>query len=78
MSCRPLKSVYFGAYTRPADVLRDLEAQLKELAEISLDTDFEDDAQIDLFDRNVRFIKGYYERYERLVRESVGDIIDVG
>lgn len=71
MGCRPLKSVYFGAYTKPADVLRDLEFALKELSDICDDTDFGDATQVQLFERNIIFIKGYYERYERLLRDSV-------
>ena len=70
MGCRPLKSVYFGAFTKPADVLRALEVELKDLADICNETDFTDDAQVQIFERNILFIKGYYERYERLLRDS--------
>ena len=69
MGCRPLKSVYFGAFTKPADVLRALEVELKDLADICNETDFTDEAQVQIFERNILFIKGYYERYERLLRD---------
>lgn len=55
----------------PADTLRVLEGELKELAKICLETDFTDAGQSALFERNVLFIKGYYERYERLIRDSM-------
>lgn len=70
MACRPLKSVYFGSFQKPAEVLKALEIELRELALIAADTDFKDAGQIEMFERNVVFIKGYYERYERLVRDS--------
>jgi len=71
MACRPLKSVYFNSFTKPADVLKALEQELRELGQICLETDFTDASQKSLFERNVIFIKGYYERYERLIRESM-------
>lgn len=70
MACYPLKSVHFGGFTKPADVLKALEDQLRVLAEICLETDFTDAYQMALFERNVLFIKGYYERYERLIRDN--------
>lgn len=70
MACRPLKSVHFGGFTKPAEVLKALEEELHELANICTDTDFSDDEQKALFERNVLFIKGYYERYERLIRDT--------
>lgn len=73
MPCRPLKSVYFAAYQKPAEVLRALESELHELAAICLETDFSDHNQRDLFERNIIFIKGYYERYERLIRDSANE-----
>jgi hypothetical protein len=71
MSCRPLKSVHFAGFTKPTDVLKALEEQLHELSNICLDTDFTDASQTALFERNVLFVKGYYERYERLIRDSM-------
>lgn len=70
MACRPLKSVYFGGFTKPSEVLKALEQELRELSKICLETDFTDNSQKELFERNVIFIKGYYERYERLIRDS--------
>lgn len=71
MACRPLKSVYFGGFTKPNDVLKALEVELRDLAQICLETDFTDESQKSLFERNVIFIKGYYERYERLIRDNM-------
>lgn len=71
MACRPLKSVNFGAFEKPKDVLRALEIELEDLAKICQDTDFTDESQRSLFERNVIFIKGYYERYERLIRDEI-------
>ena len=73
MGCRPLKSVHFAAFTKPADILRALETELNELAEICMETDFTDASQSALFERNVLFIKGYYERYERLIRDGMAN-----
>ena len=73
MGCRPLKSVNFAGFDKPADVLRALESELNDLAAICLDTDFMDASQSALFERNVLFIKGYYERYERLIRDGMAN-----
>ena len=70
MPCRPLKSVDFNSFTKPSDVLKTLECELRELASISLETDFTDAAQREMYQRNIVFIKGYYERYERLQRNG--------
>lgn len=71
MPCRPLKSVDFQSFKTPADTLKALESELLDLAEICKETDFTDPGQQQLFERNVIFIKGYYERFERLVRDGV-------
>lgn len=70
MACRPLKSVNFKGFTKPAEILKSLEDELNSLADICLETDFSDARQLALFERNVLFIKGYYERYERLIRDG--------
>lgn len=71
MPCRPVKSVDFRSFTTPSDVLKALESELRELAVICNETDFTDAGQSALFERNVLFIKGYYERYERLLRDNL-------
>lgn len=70
MACRPLKSIEFSTFTEPKEVLKAIENELKELSDICADTDFSDDIQRSLFERNVIYIKGYYERYERLLRDG--------
>lgn len=71
MPCTPIKSVNFMAFNKPAEILKSLEAELANLANICLETDFTDAGQVALFERNIIFIKGYYERYERLIRDSM-------
>lgn len=70
MPCRPLKSVNFYGLSTPREVLKVLDDQLKELAVIAGDTDFSDPGQVEQFMRNIVFVKGYFERFERLVRDS--------
>lgn len=71
MACRPLTSVHFGKFGAPAEVLRELQIQLKELMEIAAETDFGNEEESKQFSRNVIYIKGYYEVYEKLLRKSV-------
>lgn len=70
MACRPLKSVYFEGFLNRGDLLVALEEELEVLAEIASETDFGDDDQRTQFQRNVTFIKGYFERYERIVKSE--------
>lgn len=70
MPCRPLKSVDFLSFKAPEDVLKALNDELLDLAEIAKETEFQDAGQAAQFKRNVTYIKGYFERYERLVRDE--------
>jgi hypothetical protein len=68
MSCKPLKSVNFRSFEVPADVLRALQSELLELMKNAETVDFNNEEDVDQFSRNILFIKGYYERYETLIR----------
>lgn len=68
MPCRPLKSIDFNQFKTPSEVIKALDEQLGELSLISADTDFSDSKQRALYERNIIFIKGYFERYEKLLR----------
>lgn len=68
MTCRPLKSVDFNSFTTTTDVIRALDEQLLELENISNETDFTNSNERALYERNIVFIKGYFERYEKLLR----------
>ena len=71
MPCRPLKSVNFIGFTFPKEVLKALDAELADLADIASETDLTDEAQGFQFKKNVEFIKCYFERYERLIRDGI-------
>jgi hypothetical protein len=71
MPCRPLKSANLSGLLCPKDVLKALDAELAELANIAAETDFTDEAQGIQFKKNVEFIKCYFERYERLIRDGI-------
>ena len=73
MTCRALKSVNFNGFTKPADILKSLEAELLDLSDICRDVDFSNPSDVAQFERNVLFIKGYYERFERLIRDGQTD-----
>lgn len=68
--CRPLKSINFLSLLTAESVLQELDAQLLELAEISIDVDLSDGTSRAQFQRNITFIKGYFERLERLVLDA--------
>lgn len=68
MPCRPLKSIDFNQFKTPSEVIKALDEQLDVLAKISSETDFSDSEQRLLYERNIIFIKGYFERYEKLLR----------
>lgn len=70
MPCKPLQSVNFYGLTTPREVLKKLDEQLLELATIAGETDFADAGQVEQFMRNIVFVKGYFERFERLVRDQ--------
>ncbi len=71
MPCRPLKSIDFNQFKSPTEVIKALDEQLGELVLISADTDFTDIKQRALYERNIIFIKGYFERYEKLLRTEM-------
>lgn len=71
MPCRPLKSVNLLGLTCPKDVLKALDTELADLANIASETDLTDEAQGFQFKKNVDFIKCYFERYERLIRDGI-------
>ena len=68
--CRPLKSIDFLSLLTAESVLQELDAQLLELAEIAIDVDLSDGTSRAQFQRNITFIKGYFERLERLVLDA--------
>jgi hypothetical protein len=70
MPCRPLKSVNFNYFKQPREVVWALDQELLNLAEIAAETDFSDVGQADQFRKNVTYVKGYFERIERLTREQ--------
>ena len=67
MSCRPLKSIYFDGIETKGDLLIALDQELEDLADIANEVDFANDEDRLQFQRNVVFIKGYFERYERIL-----------
>lgn len=70
MTCRPLKSVDFNQFNTPSDVIRALDEQLLDLENISNQTDFSKLNERVMYERNIIFIKGYFERYEKLLRNK--------
>lgn len=74
MACRPLKSIDFNQFKTPSEVIKALDEQLGELVAISSDTDFFDANQRALYERNIVFIKGYFERYEKLLRLEMNGV----
>jgi hypothetical protein len=65
---RPLKSVDVRRYGTVKEVLKAVDKELKELAAIAKDTDFNEPIHSAQFSRNVVYVKAYYEHCERLIR----------
>lgn len=70
MACRPLKSVNFNKFKTSLEILREIQAQIDELKEIAVHTNFDDEKESDQFSRNVLFLKSYFETYERLLENE--------
>jgi hypothetical protein len=70
MPCRPLKSIDFQKFQTPAQVLRELQDELEELREIAIETNFQNKEEANQFSRNVLYLKMYFEKYERLLRDE--------
>jgi hypothetical protein len=75
MPCKPLESFNIFGLTEPNEVLKKLDTELLILSAIAADTDFSDAGQALQFKRNIIYVKQYFERYERLIRESPTTII---
>ena len=80
--CRPLRCFDGSVLGSVWEVLRAIDRELAELAEIAGETDFDDPAHAEQFVRNVAFLKTYYERAEVLIREraqpATGGAVDLG
>lgn len=80
--CRPLRSFDVLVLSSVPDVLRAIDSELIELEQIAAETDFDNPAHAAQFERNVAFLKTYYERAEVLIREraqpAAGGAVDLG
>lgn len=71
MTMQPLQSSNINALLSPSLVLDKLAQELKTLANYCKEYDFNNPDDLNQIEANIVFLKGYYERYERLTRNGI-------